>query len=139
MPYHRFMHSVRTSFSRLSAVIMLVALALNILAPLAGITKAYAGEQDQIGSEEVLYVCTQAGFVAIPGPIDNIPVHEKMVGEHCLLCVLGGGALLTPTVPMLAAMAPIGQKQNRPTPNSVATVPESSRGINLSRAPPFIV
>ena len=139
MPYHRFMYTVRTSFSRLSATIMLAALAFNILAPLAGITKAYAETRDQVGSDEVLYVCTQAGFVAIPGPIDSVPVPEKTAGEHCLLCVLGGGALLTPTVPMLASMAPIGQKQNRPATNSVAMASGNLRGINLSRAPPFVV
>ena len=133
------MHTVRTRFSRLSATIILVALAFNILAPLAGMTKAYAGVQDQAGSGGVLYVCTRSGFVAISEPVDNIPVPEKTVGGHCLLCVLGGGALLPPTVPMFVSMAPISQKQNRPTPNSVAMKTENHRGINLSRAPPLAV
>lgn len=118
---------------------MLVALVFNIFAPLAGMNKAYAGVQDQAGSDDILYVCTQAGFVAITGPMDNVPVPAKTVGGHCLLCVLGGGALLLPAVPMLVSIAPIGREQNRPTPYSVAMIIENHRGINLSRAPPFIV
>ncbi|MDH5490106.1 MAG: DUF2946 family protein [Rhodospirillaceae bacterium] len=118
---------------------MLVALVVNILAPLAGTANAHAAAQDQSGPDGVLYVCTQAGFVAIADTADNAPVPKKLNGEHCTLCILGGEALLTPATPTFVSLAPIGQKQNRPIPNSETMMSKNHRGINLSRAPPFIV
>ncbi|MDH5772062.1 MAG: DUF2946 family protein [Rhodospirillaceae bacterium] len=133
------MHTVRTRFSRLSAAIMLVALVVNIIAPLAGTANAYAAAQDQSGPDGVLYVCTQAGFVAIADTADNAPIPKKLNGEHCDLCVLGGGTLLAPATPTFISLAPVEQKQNRPTTSSETMVSKNNRGINPSRAPPFIV
>jgi len=139
MAYDCIMRTVRNRLSRLSAAVMLVALAINIIAPLAGMAEAYGATQNQSESDGVLYVCTQNGFVAITDTADGERAPKKINNWHCILCVVGGGALLTPTAPALASIVPIDQRQNTPASDAAAMIPKNHRGINPSRAPPFIV